>query len=125
MIDFRSVLRGLAALSLLGIAAALLLATPAMAQQGPGGPPPPNPATPVQDNELVETWNERVSAGPPVGVAVTADGEVGNALSARRESGEQAATIAARKIATNRLNSMADSSLRDLRRLSAQDVPMI
>ena len=69
MIGRHSVPGGLAALPLLGAAAALLLATTAMAQQGPGtGPPPPAPATPVQENELVETWNERASQGPPIGV---------------------------------------------------------
>ena len=49
-------------------AAALLFATPAMAQQGPGGAgTPPDPATQVQAGELVEAWNGRASAGPPVG----------------------------------------------------------
>jgi N-acetylneuraminic acid mutarotase len=82
MIDRPSVLRGLAALPLLGTAAALLLATTAMGQQGPvGGPPPPGPATPVQENELVETWNERVSAGPPVGAFLEVDGwSMGHAM---------------------------------------------
>lgn len=47
------------------LGAALLLATSAAAQQA---------ATPVQDNELVETWNERVSAGAPVGSAPEFDG---------------------------------------------------
>jgi hypothetical protein len=80
--DRRSVLRGLAALPLLGPAAALLLATTAMAQPGPGaGPPPPTPATPVHENELVETWNERVSAGPPVGAFPEFDGwSMGHAM---------------------------------------------
>jgi hypothetical protein len=33
------------------------------AQQGPGGGAPlPAPATPVQDKELVETWNEHAVA---------------------------------------------------------------
>ena len=36
-------------------------------QGGPGGAPPPRPATPVQDNELLQTWNERVSGGSPMG----------------------------------------------------------
>ena len=63
VIDRRS---GLATLPLLGTAAALLLATTAMAQQGPGvGQPHPDRSTPVQANELRETWNDRVSAGPP------------------------------------------------------------
>jgi N-acetylneuraminic acid mutarotase len=40
----------------------------ATAQQGPpGGPPPPDRSTPVEANELRETWNDRVSQGPPVG----------------------------------------------------------
>ena len=47
------------------LGATLLLATGATAQQA---------ATPVQDNELVETWNERVSAGAPVGSAPEFDG---------------------------------------------------
>jgi len=55
--------------------AALLLATAAMAQQGPpGGPPPSGPATRVQSGELVESWNGRVSAGPPVGAFPEFDG---------------------------------------------------
>ena len=45
------------------------------AQPAPAaGPPTPPPATPVQENELVETWNERVSAGPPVGAFPEFDG---------------------------------------------------
>ena len=53
----------------------------AMAQQGPAGGPPPLPATPVQDNELVETWNERVSQGPPVGAYPEFDGwSLGHAM---------------------------------------------
>lgn len=47
------------------LGAALLLGAGAAAQQ---------PATPVQDNELVETWNERVSTGAPVGSAPEFDG---------------------------------------------------
>ena len=77
MIDRRSVLRGLAALPLLGTAAALLLATSATAQQGPAGgppPPPPNRSTPVQAGELRETWNDRVSQGPPAGATPEFDG---------------------------------------------------
>jgi hypothetical protein len=58
MADGRMVFGGLA--SLLGIAAALLLATTAMAQQGP-----PDRSTPVEANELRETWNDRVSQGSP------------------------------------------------------------
>jgi N-acetylneuraminic acid mutarotase len=57
------------------LGATLLLATTATAQpNATGGPPPPVPATPVQDNELVETWNERVSAGAPVGSTPEFDG---------------------------------------------------
>ncbi len=63
----RSVFRGLAALPLLGTAATLVLAATATAQQGPPGGPPPNRSTPVQSNELRETWNDRVSVGPPAG----------------------------------------------------------
>jgi N-acetylneuraminic acid mutarotase len=46
-----------------------LFVTPAFAQQGPGGgpQPPPNKSTPVEAGELRETWNDRVSQGPPVG----------------------------------------------------------
>ena len=43
----------------------------------PGPPPGPQatqPATPVQDNELVETWNERASAGPAPGMFREFDG---------------------------------------------------
>lgn len=47
------------------LAAALLLATSATAQQAPGGGPPQGPATPIDDGELRESWNGRVSAGPP------------------------------------------------------------
>ena len=36
---------------------------------GQGPPqPPPNKSTPVEAGELRETWNDRVSQGPPVGV---------------------------------------------------------
>ncbi|HZG47727.1 MAG TPA: kelch repeat-containing protein [Allosphingosinicella sp.] len=35
------------------------------AAQGPGSPPP-NRSTPVEAGELRETWNDRVSQGPPV-----------------------------------------------------------
>ncbi len=60
---------------LCALSSIFLLATNAMAQQGPGsGGPPPIPATPVQENELRETWNERVSAGPPIGAMPEFDG---------------------------------------------------
>jgi hypothetical protein len=36
-------------------------------QQGPGGAPPPDRSTAVEAGELRETWNDRVSQGPPVG----------------------------------------------------------
>ena len=42
-----SVLRGRAALPLLGTTATLVLAATATAQQGPGSGPPPNRSTPV------------------------------------------------------------------------------
>jgi N-acetylneuraminic acid mutarotase len=42
-------------------------AMPAPAQQGPGGGPPPDRSTPVEADQLRETWNDRVSAGPPIG----------------------------------------------------------
>jgi hypothetical protein len=75
MIDRRSVLHRPAALPRLGTAAALLLATTAAAQQGPGGGgPPPDRSTPVQANELRETWNDRVSAGPPIDALREFDG---------------------------------------------------
>ncbi len=83
MIDRRSILRGLAALPLLGTAAVLLLATTAIAQQGPPGgpPPPPNRSTPVEANELRETWNDRVSQGPPIGAMPEFDGwSMGHAM---------------------------------------------
>ncbi|HZV84621.1 MAG TPA: kelch repeat-containing protein [Brevundimonas sp.] len=58
----------------MAVAAAMLAATSAAAQQGPGGGPPQGPATPVQDGELNESWNGRVSAGPPVGAMREFDG---------------------------------------------------
>ncbi|HEV2079545.1 MAG TPA: kelch repeat-containing protein [Allosphingosinicella sp.] len=43
--------------------------------QGPGGgPPPPDRSTPVDAGELRETWNDRVSQGPPVGAMQEFDG---------------------------------------------------
>ena len=58
--------------SLLGILSSIFLITStAIAQPGPGsGPPtpPPNKSTPVEAGELRETWNDRVSQGPPAGV---------------------------------------------------------
>ena len=60
---------------LLSGAVAGVLATGAMAQQGPpGGGPPPGPAVRVEAGELVEAWNPRVSAGPPIGVMPEYDG---------------------------------------------------
>ena len=73
MADGRMVFGGLASLPLLGAAAALLLATTAMAQQGPP-PGPPDRSTPVEANELRETWNDRASQGPPVGATPEFDG---------------------------------------------------
>jgi hypothetical protein len=49
----------------------------AMGQLGAGGPPPPpapDRSTPVEANELRETWNDRVSQGPPVGAMPEFDG---------------------------------------------------
>jgi len=40
---------------------------PAKAKQGPDGGPPAGPAVRVEAGELLEAWNPRVSAGPPVG----------------------------------------------------------
>ncbi len=47
----------------------LLFAVVAKSQGPGGGPPqpPPNKSTPVEAGELRETWNDRVSQGPPVG----------------------------------------------------------
>src|SRR5690349_6257466 len=58
------------------IAALGLLATTAVAQQPPAGgpPPPPDKSTPVESNELRETWNDRVSQGRPVGAMREFDG---------------------------------------------------
>src|SRR5688500_1317585 len=53
------------ALSVAAMAQAQQAGPAPKAQPGPGGPPPP--ATPVQENELVATWNPRVSVGPPIG----------------------------------------------------------
>ncbi len=45
------------------------------AAQGAGGdPPPPDRSTPVESNELRETWNDRVSQGAPVGSAPEFEG---------------------------------------------------
>jgi N-acetylneuraminic acid mutarotase len=45
------------------------MARPAGSPQGSAGapPPPPDRSTPVESNELRETWNDRVSQGAPVG----------------------------------------------------------
>lgn len=69
-------------------ALALSMTTVAIAQQaspppqGPGGmQPPPNRSTPVESNELRETWNDRVSVGPPVGAFPEFDGwSMGHAM---------------------------------------------
>ena len=52
--------------TVLATVVALLAASPT-AQPGPPGGPPPDQSTPVQAGELRETWNDRVSVGPPVG----------------------------------------------------------
>jgi hypothetical protein len=43
-----------------------------MPKQGP--PPPPNRSTPLEADELRETWNDRVSQGPPIGAMPEFDG---------------------------------------------------
>jgi N-acetylneuraminic acid mutarotase len=45
----------------------------AMARAG-APPPPPDRSTPVESKELRETWNDRVSGGPPVGATPEFDG---------------------------------------------------
>ena len=72
----------LAALSVaLIFSAAPGLVTTATAQQGPPGGPPPDQSTPVQADQLFETWNDRVSAGPPVHVFPVVDGwSMGHAM---------------------------------------------
>jgi N-acetylneuraminic acid mutarotase len=40
----------------------------------PAPPPPPDRSTPVEVGELQETWNDRVSQGPPVGAMREFDG---------------------------------------------------
>jgi hypothetical protein len=40
----------------------------------PAPPPPPDRSTPVEAGELRETWNDRVSQGPPVGAMPEFDG---------------------------------------------------
>src|SRR5687768_14564003 len=54
-------------LVLCAISSIFLPVTITTAQQGPPGGPPPNKSTPVEAGELRETWNDRVSVGPPVG----------------------------------------------------------
>jgi N-acetylneuraminic acid mutarotase len=91
-VDRHGVPRGLAAGALLGSTAVLLLATTATAQQGPGGAPPPDRSTPVESNELRETWNDRVSAGAPVGAFPEFDGwSLGHAMPLARS--EHAVTV--------------------------------
>ena len=53
-------------ISISAIALIFVLAVTAVTQQGPPQPPP-NKSTPVEAGELRETWNDRVSQGPPVG----------------------------------------------------------
>ncbi len=62
-------LAGAAALGLTaaGLAHAQQAQPAGTAQQGPGAGAPARPATPVQENELVETWNERAAGGSPMG----------------------------------------------------------
>jgi hypothetical protein len=80
-----AVLLGLAALAHAQQGAA----PPPPAQQGPGNAPPPDRSTPVQAGQLQETWNDRVSAGPPVGAFPEFDGwSMGHAMPlARSEHG--------------------------------------
>jgi hypothetical protein len=80
-----AVLLGLAALAHAQQGAA----PPPPAQQGPGNAPPPDRSTPVQAGQLRETWNDRVSAGPPVGFFPEFDGwSMGHAMPlARSEHG--------------------------------------
>jgi N-acetylneuraminic acid mutarotase len=90
----RACLHVLATGLLLGTAAALLLATTAMAQSTPGSGPPqfPDRATPVEANELRETWNDRVSVGPPLGAFPEFDGwSMGHAMPLARS--EHAVTL--------------------------------
>ena len=67
MVDRRKRTAATSALALLGAASALVLGASAAAQQGPPGGPPPPPVR-VEVDELAETWNGRVSQGPPVHV---------------------------------------------------------
>jgi len=46
----------------------------AAVQGAGGGPPPPDRSTPVQAGELRETWNDRVSQGPPISALREFDG---------------------------------------------------
>lgn len=47
----------------------------------PAPPPPPDRSTPVEANELRETWNDRASQGPPIGAMREFDGwSVGAAM---------------------------------------------
>jgi hypothetical protein len=81
MIDRCSIRCGLAALPFLGAAVALMLATAADAQQGQDDGPDLDRSTPVQAGQLFETWNDRVSAGPPVTVFPEFDGwSMGHAM---------------------------------------------
>jgi len=61
--------------AVLGGSGALLLAATATAQQAaPVAAPPTGPATRVEAGELVESWNGRVSQGPPPGAYPEFDG---------------------------------------------------
>jgi hypothetical protein len=75
--------------ALFALAAAQLLAAAATAQRGSGSGPPTDRSTPVQANELRESWNGRVSAGPRVGASPEFEGwSMGHAmLLARSEHG--------------------------------------
>lgn len=71
MKDLRGRDRRSALVTVSGSAVAALLAATAAAQQpAPAVPPvpPPDRSTPVEAGELRETWNDRVSQGPPAGV---------------------------------------------------------
>lgn len=75
--DDRNILRRCSSLRVVERQLGMLVTTAAMAQQGgrfPEPPPPPDRSTPVQAEQLHETWNDRVSQGPPVGAMPEFDG---------------------------------------------------